>query len=260
MILFKIDRNLYSQNERRKGLIINKNESALESQNLKRTMPVKLYYYEVESANAVDVLFVQDGEDYEQLGEIKDTIDQIKRTQSLTANLLLVLVHPGDSHQRWNCYHPQGDEHTQYKDFFSQELFLFIENWLSDKKLHIRKLGTIGDSLGAVISTYLVAEIQKPWTHLILQSAAYEKHMESILEISIFPSNLQIYQVVGKKELAFTSPITGNTLYILNQNRAFHQRFQLLGISVVYYEEDEDHLWDFWRRDLPRALSFFIND
>ncbi|GGB42632.1 alpha/beta hydrolase [Fictibacillus barbaricus] len=241
-------------------MISYKNINALESAKLKRRMKVKLYFYEVQQSTQVDVLFVQDGEDYEELGKIRESMKHHVNNQTISENLLLVLVHPGDSYQRWNFYHPNGKEHIQYKEFFSQELFTYVENWLSNKKLHIRKLGTIGDSLGAVISTYLVAEVQKPWTHLLLQSAAYEKHMETLLEISIFPSNLQIYQVVGKKEVAFNSPITGNTLYILNENRTFHQRFKQLGIRVAYHEEEEDHLWDFWRRDLPRALSFFLNN
>lgn len=260
MLLFKIGRKFNDVLERRKELISDKNVYALESAKLKRSMPVKLYFYEVKQSTQVDVLFVQDGEDYEEIGKIRESMEHHVHNRTLTENVLFVLIHPGHSHQRWNCYHPNGKEHIQYREFFSQELFTYVEEWLSKKKLHMRKLGTIGDSLGAVISTYLVAEVQKPWTHLLLQSAAYEKHMESVLEISIFPSNLQIYQVVGKKEVAFTSPITGNTLYILNENRAFHKRFQLLGIHVVYHEEEEDHLWDFWRRDLPRALSFFINN
>jgi enterochelin esterase-like enzyme len=235
------------------------NESVVSSAYLKRDMTYTILESgRSTSSETVDLLYVQDGTDYLELGRIREAFEEILQNSPEAMNLVFILVPPGTSIQRYDYYHPQGDGHESYLNFFLEELVPTVEKDFAEKGIRIQKRGLLGDSLGGAISLSLMCREPNFWTHLLLQSAAFsQKNFEVLQEIEDL-HKLKVYQLVGKKEDAFVSPISNQPLYIFTYNQEMRKVLSRKHADVTYFEEDEDHLWVFWQRDVPRALQYFV--
>lgn len=203
----------------------------------------------------MDLLFVQDGEDYMELGQLEHSLTKLTVHDR---GLVLILVPPGNSFQRYDAYHPNGRDHERYLAFFLKELLPSIKEELTSKGKYIHKLGLLGDSLGGAVSLSLLCKEPSSFTTVLMQSAAFSEGNFSQLQSVKALEDVRIYQVVGKHEDEFISPITNQQLQILAHNRIMRNELEYKQGYVTYYEEDEHHLWDFWRRDLLRALNYFL--
>ena len=212
----------------------------------------------------VDVLFIQDGWDYLEIGKIQEGVEKVLHGTSGRGRIgiLLVLVPPGTSEERYHYYHPNGRQHKEYMDFFSQELVPDVLEELKLQGKKVRKLGLLGDSLGATVSLTIAMQQPSLWTNLLLQSGVfpgvlYDKLKALQTEKKEFHWN--VYQVVGLQENNFYYALSEEVFHILTHNRKLMKLFSSLSMNLTYYEENEGHLWTFWQRDLPRALGFFIH-
>ncbi|MGP4079249.1 alpha/beta hydrolase [Pseudalkalibacillus sp. R45] len=204
-----------------------------------------------------NLLFVQDGEDYLQLGSLKEQFTELlNQNNSQFGNIAMILIPPGTSHERYQFYHPEGTHHSDYLQFFHQELLPFVQNKFTHQRKHITKMGLLGDSLGATVSLALALQQPSLWTHLLLQSTAIEEALiQKVKEETRTKWN--VYQVYGVHEDGFQSQISGKTLNITTNNRKLAHAFRQAETNLTYYEENESHLWSFWKDDLKRALSYF---
>ncbi|MFN7251906.1 MAG: alpha/beta hydrolase [Anaerobacillus sp.] len=225
----------------------------LQSEMLNR---VQSYYLleKKDQGQDVDLLFVQDGDDYLQLGQLQDAFRKLKDENRGA----LILIPPGTSLERYHFYHPNGNSHQAYLSFFYEELIPQVEKIFSEKRKRIHKIGLLGDSLAGAVNLAIAAKKPKRWTHLLLQSAAFSN--ESYEQVKQVSNNWKVYQMVGQKEDEFVSPITGEALMILTRNRLMKETLENFGATITYFEQPTDHLWDVWRQDLPRALSYFFQN
>lgn len=208
-----------------------------------------------ELADEVYLLYVQDGKDYHKIGDIEKTYQHLITTfPDLTQKLVIVLVHPGDSMERWNSYHHEGKLFDNYIQFMYREFIPMVERNLPK----ISKRGLLGDSLAANISLHIAAREPTYWTHLLLQSAAIAPYYLSVLANVEEKIPWNVYQTVGLHEDQFISSITNEQLYILSRNRKLHHALMEKGARVLYSEQDESHEWVFWKKDLRKALRFFV--
>ncbi|WP_217586537.1 alpha/beta hydrolase [Lentibacillus saliphilus] len=207
----------------------------------------------------MDVLYVQDGEDYLALGDIETTYAQLmKRYPKVATQLVFVLIHPGDSMERWHAYHRDGQDFKRYIQFMNDTFVPTVEHELLDSgRAEIGKRGLLGDSLAGNISLNIAMTNPKRWTHLLLQSAAVtEREVDQLAKCKSI--NWNVYQTVGIYEDDFVSPITHDQLYILSRNRQLHDAFSAKQVNVTYVEQQESHLWTFWKKDLMTALEHFV--
>ncbi len=232
------------------------NESAINSCYLGREVVFHTLDIQLGHSKEVDVLFVQDGVDYLELGEFQQTINQVLSNQKKeNMHLQIVFIPPGTSRNRYDMYHPKGKNHKSYVEYFQKELVPFIQNRMESP---IRKMGLLGDSLGAAVNISIACDTPDNWTHILLQSGAFNGVHLNKLKALQQPTGWRVYQVVGLHEQAVQYPLTGEILSILEHNRKLLTGFRSITDHVTYFEEDEKHLWDFWRRDLPRALTYFV--
>ncbi|MFC4557860.1 alpha/beta hydrolase [Virgibacillus kekensis] len=208
------------------------------------------------------LLYVQDGNDYLELGGVEDTYKLLKKHfPELMNKLLLVLIHPGTSEERWHSYHRKGKYFQQYMDFMYQEFIPEVESDLKQrfKNLTIVKRGLIGDSLAGNISLNIAALNPELWTHLLLQSAAItEGDIDAVVKREKL--DLKVYQTVGVYEDEFISTITDERLYIYSRNKVLYERLKNKVPIILFKEKEESHLWEFWKRNLPEALEFFLRN
>ncbi|MEW9110510.1 MAG: alpha/beta hydrolase-fold protein [Cytobacillus gottheilii] len=201
------------------------------------------------------VLYVQDGRDYWELGGLEKAVQNLVRENpELAQHLVFVLIHPGDSMERWESFSRKGASFQQYLRFMNEEFIPEIERNIDVGK--IRKRGLLGDSLAGNISLNIAAEKPEIWTHLLLQSPAVSDEDIGQLE-DVNLSGWDVYQSVGIYEDEFVSSISNEKLYILTKNRQLHQTFLSNKAKVNYIETKDEHLWKVWERDLPALLEFW---
>lgn len=201
------------------------------------------------------VLYVQDGRDYWEIGGLEKAVqDLVQINPKLAQHLVLVLIHPGDSMERWESFSRKGALFHQFLRFMNDEIIPEIERSLDVVK--ISKRGLLGDSLAGNISLNIAAEQPEIWTHLLLQSPAVSDEDIGQLE-DVDLSGWNVYQSVGIYEDKFVSSISNEKLYILTKNRQLHQTFLSNKAKVKYIETEDEHLWKVWERDLPALLEFW---
>lgn len=203
------------------------------------------------------LLYIQDGKDYLELGGLEKAIQDVVHLYPELANhLVFVLIHPGDSIERWESFSRKGASFHDYLRFINDEFIPEIESNLGVAK--ISKRGLLGDSLAGNISLNIALEKPEIWTHVLLQSPAISDGDIKQLE-ALDLSTWNVYQTVGIYEDEFVSAISKEKLYILTRNRQLYKSFLLKNVNVNYVESEDDHLWKVWERDLPAALQFFVN-
>lgn len=217
-------------------------------------------YYLLKPANDVqvaDLLYVQDGGDYLELGEFEKTFkDLSKKYPEQAKSLICVLISPGTSEERWHSYNQKGKHFNDYISFFTEELMPEVETELNTK---IRKRGLLGESLGGNISVNIAMHNPDKWSHLLLQSSAVSE--EDLAELKLKDQlHWNIYQTVGVYEDEFISTISKERLYIYTRNQEMYQIFRDKQANIEYIEQEESHLWDFWRRNLLDALQYFVRN
>ena len=247
----------YCQLMREKGLnTMNKSNQTFYSSHLKKTLD---YVVLTVSENIEDayLLYVQDGRDYLELGGMEKAIQELVRVDPELANhLVLVLIHPGDSIERWESFSRTGSSFHQYLRFMNDE---FIPEFERNLGARISKRGLLGDSLAGNISLNIALEKPERWTHLLLQSPAIsDGDIQQVEEMDY--SGWNVLQTVGIYEDEFVSSISDEKLYILTRNRELSRSFSTKKINVHYIETEDEHLWKVWERDLPLALEFFCWD
>lgn len=206
-------------------------------------------------ADDVYLLYVQDGKDYLELGELEKAFQVLlEKKAEIARKLVFILIHPGDSQGRWDAYHPDGKDFNEYISFFTDEFLPKVE---ADIGRGIVRRGLLGDSLAANISLNIAANNPELWTHLLLQSAAVSPKDLAMAE-NLEQVKWRIYQTVGKLEDEFVSLINNEKLYILTRNRVLNETLVKKGALVVYSEPEEKHEWIFWQKDLINALEFFL--
>ncbi len=204
------------------------------------------------------LLYVQDGKDYLELGGLEKAIQNVVRLNpELADHLVFVLVHPGDSIERWESFSRKGASFPNYLRFINDEFIPDIESNLGVEK--ISKRGLLGDSLAGNISLNIALEKPEIWTHVLLQSPAVSEGDIRQLE-ALDLSTWNVYQTVGIYEDEFESAISEEKLYILTRNRQLYRSFLLKSVNVSYIESEAEHLWKVWERDLPAALQFFVKE
>lgn len=203
------------------------------------------------------LLYIQDGKDYLELGGLEKAIQDVVHLYPELANhLVFVLIHPGDSIERWESFSRKGASFHDYLRFINDEFIPEIESNLGVAK--ISKRGLLGDSLAGNISLNIALEKPEIWTHVLLQSPAISDGDIKQLE-ALDLSTWNVYQTVGIYEDEFVSAISKEKLYILTRNRQLYKSFLLKNVNVNYVESEDNHLWKVWERDLPAALQFFVN-
>ncbi|WP_180350002.1 esterase family protein [Bacillus sp. D386] len=202
------------------------------------------------------LLYVQDGKDYLELGGLEKAIlDIVLANPELASHLIFVLIHPGDSAERWNSFTRTGSSFYNYVHFMNIEFIPEIESNLGIES--ISKRGLLGDSLAGNISLNIALEKPGLWTHLLLQSPAISDGDIRQLE-NVKLTGWNVYQTVGVYENEFISSVSKEKIYFLKRNRELYQSFLLSHVNVDYRESEDEHLWEVWARDLPAALQFFV--
>lgn len=186
----------------------------------------------------------QDGHEYLARTAAAGWLDQLIATKKIPP-LVAVFVSPND---RMREYWADAG----YVRYTAETLLPWVT-----RTCHVTRdragRGTLGDSLGGLISVHLAYARPELFGRVASQSGAFysrgmgkhppTKLLERVRAAKRHPDRL--YMSVGRYEPT-----------LLPQNRELKALLAKLpgAPTPVYHEEPEGHTWSFWRRDLPRAL------
>lgn len=226
----------------------------LTSSHLKESKEIQIYlppdYVESES---YPLLILHDGSDYLNLGRIATQANQLLSQEKMIP-IVMAFV-PVDKKKRTAEYSPIGDRHEAHKLMIIEELLPLIEKKYSvDTSTDQLVIG--GSSLGGTVSLHIALDYPEICNRVLSQSGAFLEQTIKDLSRVYSLQFLEIYQSIGLAETSIETHM--GTLDLVARNREAYRLFQEKRAHVDYYEEDGDHTWGFWQRELPRALRFFF--
>jgi enterochelin esterase-like enzyme len=226
----------------------------VESTHLGETRNIQVYLPPKHDDHAsYPVLFLQDGDDYLNLGRLATQANRMILDEAIDPFVAVAIS--VDKDKRTSEYAPIGEHHQLYLRFFTDELLPYTEGEFpitTDPEKRV--LG--GSSLGGTVSLHLAMQYPQQFRRVLSQSGAFLEPTLEIIRHTRSLSDLQVYQTVGKAETAV--PTHMGTLDLLTRNREVHHALLEKEARVHYSEQEGNHTWGFWQKDLPQALAFFF--
>src|SRR5690625_3253887 len=144
-------------------------EKEINSLYLEEKMLVKVYEpEEYDPTYEINVCFMQDGDDYFQLGRIATISDELHEEYDIV-NTYFVGIQYADRYDRLKKYHPEGEQHDAYVKFLMKEVIPFL-----DEHLPVNPLGTkrtlMGDSLAGTFAFMTALAHPETFHQVIMQS------------------------------------------------------------------------------------------
>ncbi|OYD07384.1 alpha/beta hydrolase [Paludifilum halophilum] len=226
----------------------------VESRHLKENRDIQVYLPpDYDEAERYPILYLQDGDDYFNLGRLATQANRLILDSEIRP--LIAVAIPVDKEKRTAEYAPVGERHSAYLRFFAEELLPRVEEEFSvSASSRDRVLG--GSSLGGTVSLHLALKYPLLFENIFSQSGAFlERTLESIRQSETL-DHLEIYQSIGKSETAV--PTHMGNLDLLARNREVHRALQEKEARIHYSEQEGNHTWGFWQKDLPDALNIFF--
>jgi enterochelin esterase-like enzyme len=198
-------------------------------------------------------LFLHDGDDYFSLGRIATQANQLIDEKKIRPIIMVAI--PVEKKLRSSEYSPIGDRNEAHLSFMTEELLPFVKERypLNDKELVVG-----GSSLGATASLHMALQHPHIWNRVLAQSGAFLPQTTSALEAHQSLNWLSIYQSIGLQETNVSTHVGDIDLVEINQK--VHTQLQSKGANVQYVEQDGDHTWGLWQKQLPTALQFFFGE
>lgn len=93
-----------------------------------------------------------------------------------------------------------------------------------------------------------------------LLSPHYDDIVKLIFNRCQFKSELNIWHAVGKEEIDFKLPTSGERADFLTPNRTLKDLFESQQMTYYYEELDGGHNWKTWQKELPKMLTYFLSN
>ncbi|MBA4494910.1 alpha/beta hydrolase [Paenactinomyces guangxiensis] len=206
-----------------------------------------------DESRSYPLLVLHDGNDYFNLGRIVTQANQMMVNGEIEPVIMVAV--PVQKERRTSEYSPKGSRHSQHMKMVVEELLPRIrDHYPTDDSPERLVLG--GSSLGGTVSLHIALHYPEVSNRILSQSGAFlEATNEAILHAKSL-EHFRIYQSVGKAETAVSTHM--GSLDLVARNREVLRHLKEKHAHVHYVEDEGDHTWGFWQRDIPPALRFFF--
>lgn len=198
------------------------------------------------------VWYGQDGEELFNFGRIVTQANPLMAEGALEPFLIVGV--DADRARRREEYHPGGSRFESYCRFFAEELVPAVEQaYPAGTTADERVL--LGDSLGGAVSLHLALDRPTLSRRVISFSGAFYPQTRERIQEEMDLSWLSLYQTIGLGETAFR---TSEGVYdFVEMNRIARRLLEERGADVTYVEQEGEHVWGTWQRQIPGALRHF---
>lgn len=231
----------------------------IESKYVKEEIQVKIFSPKhFNSLYPNQVCYMQDGDDYFQMGRIATLSDQLHEEEVLV-NTTFVGIHYKDRADRLRKYHPDGEIFAAYQLFLLEEVMPVLEEILP-----LNPLGTfnslMGDSLAGTFALVTSLKYPKTFENVIMQSPLVDDSVFHILEhYNRNLDRLQIYHSIGLKETAVKTSL-GEVVDFVQPNHQLAEKIQQETHNYMYHTINEgNHTWKHWQKEMPDVLEKILS-
>ncbi|GEL77130.1 alpha/beta hydrolase [Tenuibacillus multivorans] len=234
----------------RKGTMIDK---VIDSQYLNETLTVKIFRPEnYSSLYKYHICIMQDGNDYFQLGRIATLSDRLHEKDEIE-NTIFAGIHYKDRYDRWDKYHPGGENNEAYVKFLCYEVLPLLDEELPSYHVGSSRV-LMGDSLGGTVALMTALKYPNNFGKIIMQSPYVDDTVIAAVKNSDAIKNMTIYHTIGLEETEV--PTTKGTQDdFLSPNRALQEILKEKVEHYTYKELEGKHTWKQWQKDLPEAIK-----
>jgi enterochelin esterase-like enzyme len=202
-------------------------------------------------AQRYPVLYCHDGLEFFTHGRIATLANQLIGEGKLSP--LFIVGIAVQMKTRSEDYGLNGSRHESYVRFVAEECIPFVESTYSINST-VEGRFMAGISLGATATLSLHMRYPTLFQQLLLFSGAfYESVQQQVRATPHFP-DLQAYMVVGQQETAVETPHGTYDFYRFNQS--MRDLLRIRGVKLDYHEAAGTHIWGFWQRQIPDALTW----
>ena len=231
-------------------------EKSIDSSYLHTKLSVKLYVpKDFDTMHETMLCFMQDGDDYFQMGRIATFSDRLHEEQELI-NTVFAGIHYRDRQDRLKKYHPDGEEYHAYQQFLIHEALPLAEDILPINPLGIVK-GLMGDSLAGTFAITTALQYPDHFQNVIMQSPLVDKSVLDIIKKAA-AKNIAIYHSIGLNERAVVTSLNKEMDFVQPNQEAsklLKEKFS----NYTYTEIKEgNHTWKYWQKEIPEILPLMF--
>lgn len=227
-------------------------EKEIDSVYLQENILVKVYEpEEYDPTYEINVCFMQDGDDYFQLGRVATISDELHEEYDIV-NTYFVGIQYTDRYDRLKKYHPEGEQNEAYIQFLMKEVIPFIDEYLP-----INPLGTkrtlMGDSLAGTFALMTALAHPDTFQQVIMQSPYVNAAVLKAVEETTL-THIMIYHSLGLQEENVATTVLGKVNFIKPNQQLAHILAQ--NFSNYTYEEiaEGNHTWKYWQQEIPDII------
>ncbi|EGQ3903728.1 esterase family protein [Staphylococcus pseudintermedius] len=204
------------------------------------------------------VIFCFDGRDFLRYGQLHRVYEKLRKNGEVE-RAIIVGLHYQNVKMRHMEFHPEGEKAAQTVQAVANEILPWIdENFATYKVGNARIL--LGDSLAGSIALLTALSYPRVMSQVDLLSPHYDDIVKLIFNRCQFKSELNIWHAVGKEEIDFKLPTSGERADFLTPNRTLKDLFESQQMTYYYEELDGGHNWKTWQKELPKMLTYFLSN
>ncbi|AVP36666.1 esterase family protein [Staphylococcus felis] len=204
------------------------------------------------------VVFCFDGRDFFKFGQIHRLYERLRKHNEVE-RVIMIGFHYESVTKRRQEFHPQGEFASKTVQAVAKEIFPWIDQTFPTYKVGHARI-VLGDSLAGSIA--LLTALSYP--RIISQVGMLSPHVDEVVEMLLhrcqFKENLSIWHVIGKEEIDFKLPTSGEQADFLTPNRTLKKLIEPTVLSYYYEELEGGHNWKTWRKELPKLLQYFLSN
>lgn len=200
--------------------------------------------------NDYQLVFMQDGNDYFQMGRIATLSDTLHDDGDINPTIF-VGIHYQNRYDRWDKYHPEGKQNDTYTSFLVKEVLPAVED-----ELHITPISRalMGDSLAGTFAWMTATSFPSTFQKVIMQSPLVNKNVLIQARNMKQSDQLEIYHSIGLEETEVHTT-SGDVTNFLQPNRELNRLLSETCENYIYNEFDGNHTWKYWQQELPTILK-----
>lgn len=235
------------------------NQTIFHSEILERDITLSIYLPEDYTPLFKNkVIFCFDGLDFFRYGQIHRTYEQLRKAGKIE-RAIMIGFHYETVDKRREEFSPNGSRAHLTVKAMGQELLPYIDQTFPTYRVSNGRI-LLGDSLAGSIALMTALSYPRLFSQVGMFSPMHNDVIETLLSRCQFVDQLTIWQAVGKEEIDFELPTTGERADFLTPNQKLHEILEGLNVTHYYEEFEGTHRWKYWKKLMEPLLLYFLTE
>ena len=202
------------------------------------------------------VVFCFDGLDFFRFGQIHRAYERLRKNEEVE-RAIIIGFHYETVDKRREEFSPDGSRSPLTVKAMGQEILPYIDKTFPTFKVASGRI-LLGDSLAGSIALMTALSYPRLFNQVGMFSPMFNEVVDLLANHCQFIDQLNVWHAVGKEEIDFALPTTGERAEFLTPNRELKALFEQLQVTHHYEEFDGGHRWKYWKKLMEPLLLYFL--